>query len=149
MQWDSVCLVVIQLIRSKKLYLRLDHRSGEPIYRQVVEQVKYKVACSDLSPGDQLPSIRALAGQLKINPRTVVKAYEELRRGGLVVMKQGQGVFVTDNENAVPFEIRRKTIAEIARRMLSEAARMGAGADEVVAIMKAEIERMETKSDEE
>ena len=124
------------------MYFRLDHRSGEPIYRQVVEQVKYKVACGDLSPGDQLPSIRTLADQLKINPRTVVKAYEELRHGGLVVMKQGQGVFITDNESTVPTGIRRRTIAEIIRRMLSESARMGAGEEEVREIMNIEIERM-------
>ena len=130
------------------MYLVLDHRSGEPIYRQVVEQVKYKVACGGLSPGDRLPSIRALAGQLKINPRTVVKAYEELRHGGLVVMKQGQGVFITDNESAVPIELRRTTIAEMARRMLSESARMGAGKDEVLQIIKAEIEQMEATNEE-
>lgn len=65
------------------MHLQLNHQSGEPIYRQIVEQVKYAVAAGDLAPGARLPSIRELAGQLKINPRTVVKAYEELRAAGL------------------------------------------------------------------
>ncbi|MHC4714852.1 MAG: GntR family transcriptional regulator, partial [Planctomycetota bacterium] len=73
------------------MYIRLDHSSGEPFYRQIVEQVKYAVAAARVVPGDRLPSIRGLAGRLKINPRTVVKAYEELAHAGLVVMRQGQG----------------------------------------------------------
>lgn len=76
------------------MYLRLNYQSGEAIYRQIVEQIKYRVASGELSPGQRLPSIRELAKQLKINPRTVVKSYEELRAAGLAVMRQGQGVFI-------------------------------------------------------
>ncbi|MHC4354237.1 MAG: GntR family transcriptional regulator [Planctomycetota bacterium] len=124
------------------MYLRLDYQSGEAIYRQIVEQVKYKIASGELSPADRLPSIRDLAKQLKINPRTVVKAYEELQSGGLVVRRQGQGVFVRDGQAAVPARTRHKLIAEIARRMLAEASRLGASEEEVQAIFKDAIEEM-------
>ncbi len=124
------------------MYLRLDHHSGEPIYRQIVEQIKYKIACGQAAGGDQLPSIRVLAGQLKINPRTVVKAYEELQRGGLVVMKQGQGVFITDHRENIPARVRRKAITDMARRMLSEASRLGVDLDEVLDVLKDEAEHM-------
>ena len=128
---------------SPAIYLRLDPHSGEPIYQQVVEQIKYRVACGQLDAGAQLPSIRTLADQLKVNPRTVVKAYEELEHAGLVVTKQGQGVFVSARRDVVPTSARRRTIAEMARRLLAEAARMGAEAGEVMAIIKAEAEEME------
>ena len=116
--------------------LHLDHRSGEPIYRQIVEQVKYQVACGTLSPEEKLPSIRALASQLKINPLTVVKAYEELQHADLVVMRHGQGVFVTGDRGSVPAAARRKALQDQVRRLLAEAARLGADRDEVIQIIR-------------
>ena len=118
------------------MYLRLNYQSGEAIYRQVVEQIKYKVASGELIPGQRLPSIRELAKQLKINPRTVVKVYEELRSAGLVVMRQGQGVFVTENQATAPAKSRRKIIEGMARRMFAEAMRIGADKQEVFSIVK-------------
>ncbi|MHC4086124.1 MAG: GntR family transcriptional regulator [Planctomycetota bacterium] len=126
------------------MYLRLDHQSGEAIYRQIVEQIKYKVASGDLKPTDRLPSIRELAKQLKINPRTVVKAYEELQSGGLVVRKQGQGVFITNNQGTLPARLRNKAIEELAKRLLSEASRMGASRQEMRAIFDEVFKKMGT-----
>ncbi len=126
------------------MHLRLDHSSGEPIYRQIVEQIKYRIAAGSLGGSDKLPSIRALAGQLKINSRTVVRAYEELAHANLVVMKQGQGVFVTDHREAVAKSIREKVIAEQVRRLLAEASRMGAGSEEVAGILREVANEMES-----
>ena len=125
------------------MYLHLDHHSGEPIYRQIVEQIKYRVVSSQLFDGQQLPSIRSLAGELKINPRTVVKAYEELQHAGLVVMKHGQGVFVSTNRQTERAGVRRKAISEMARRMLSESMRMGSDTQEIIDIVKSEADKME------
>jgi len=116
--------------------IRLDHRSGEPIYRQIVEQVKYMVARGDLKPGAQLPSIRVLAADLDVNPRTVVKAYETLEHAALVVMQQGQGVFIAENRGSVPSSARRKVLTEMARRLLAEASRLGAGAEETLGVVR-------------
>ena len=124
------------------MYLRLDYQSGEAIYRQIVEQIKYKIASGELKPNEQLPSIRDLAKQLKINPRTVVKIYEELQSGGLVVRRQGQGVFVKNSQSAVPIHTRNKLIGEIARRMLAEAYRLGASEEEVIEIFRKIVEEM-------
>jgi len=126
------------------MYLRLNPSSGEPIYRQLVEQIKYRIASGELTAGGQLPSIRALAGQLKINPRTVVKVYEELQAAGLVVLRHGQGVFVSDSRGAAPAAARRKVLAELARRLLAEASRLGASAGEVLEILQAEAKEMES-----
>src|ERR1700678_135114 len=128
------------------MYLRLDHHSGEPIYRQIVEAVKYKVASGELSPEAQLPSIRALAGQLQINPRTIVKAYEELEHAGVCVMRQGQGVFVGSNHGVVPVGLRRQTLAELARRFLAEGSRLGAGPEEMINIVRGEAKHISAQS---
>ncbi len=125
--------------------LRLDYSCGEPIYQQIVEQVKYEVACGRLTSGAQLPSIRTLADELKINPRTVIKAYEELSHAGLVVMRQGQGVFISTQREATPSAARHRVLAEMSRRLLAEAARMGASPDEVLRILQEEAEHMEAK----
>lgn len=127
--------------------IRLDHHSGEPIWRQIVEQVKYGVASAALEPGAQLPSIRALAAELSINPRTVVKAYEELDHMGLVVMRQGQGVFVADRRPDVTASARRRLIADLGRRLLAEGARLGANADEVIKIVSEVADEMERQHD--
>ena len=115
---------------------RIDHHSGEPIWRQIAEQVKYAIAAGTLAPGEKLPSIRALSGELGINPRTVVKAYEELEHAGLLVMRQGQGVYVNAQRETVPAATRRRLLEDMARRLLAEAARLGADPDEVLAIVE-------------
>jgi GntR family transcriptional regulator len=125
------------------MYLHLDHHSGEPIYRQIIEAIKYKVATGELAPGSQLPSIRMLSTDLQINLRTVVRAYEELQHAGLVVMQQGRGVFVrADRTKAVSRERRAALRAQV-RRLLAEAARLGASTDEVMAIIEREAREME------
>lgn len=120
------------------MVIRLDHHSGEPIYRQIVEAIKYKVAAGELAAGEQLPSIRVLAEQLGINPRTVVKSYEELEHAGVVIMRQGQGVYVGGRGEATPARVRREALGQLARRLLAEGARLGSDPEEVLDIVRAE-----------
>lgn len=82
---------------------RVDAGSGVPIYRQLVEQVRREVMLGRLSPGDQLPSLTEVVGELAINPNTVVKAYAELEHEGLVVRRQGMGTFVAAVERSDAF----------------------------------------------
>ena len=94
-----------------------------------------------------MPSIRALAGDLKINSRTVVKAYEQLAGEGLVVMRHGQGVFVAQNRGGVPAHARKKALSERARRLLADAAAMGASLGEVVEAVRRAGEEMGLKDE--
>ena len=73
---------------------RVEAGSGVPIYRQLVEQVRRAVMLGQLSPGDQLPTLREVVEALAVNPNTVVKAYTEMEHEGLVVRRQGVGTFV-------------------------------------------------------
>jgi len=126
------------------ILLTLNQKSGEPFYGQIVEQIKYKIACGQLRESDRIPSIRALARQLGINPRTVVKAYEELQHAGLVVMQHGRGVFVKSPSRATSSKARKRAIIKMARKVLSEASRMGAASGEVLTILKDEARKIKS-----
>ncbi len=73
---------------------RIDQRSGVATYVQLVQQVEQALRLGVLSPGDQLPTAREVVEATAINPNTVLKAYRELERAGLVEAKRGMGTFV-------------------------------------------------------
>lgn len=91
----------------------IDYKSRVPIYRQVVERVEYLAARGLLAPDSQLPSVRALAVELSINPNTIAKAYGELEAKGVIYSVPGRGSFVTNNADA----LRRETLAQAAERL--------------------------------
>src|SRR5665213_460516 len=74
---------------------QLNASSGIPVYLQLIEQVRHAVETGSLQTGDQLPTIRGLAQELVINPNTVVRAYRELERDGVVELRHGSGVFIS------------------------------------------------------
>jgi GntR family transcriptional regulator len=79
------------------MVVRIDSESRMPIYAQIVEQIKAQIAAGQLTPGDQLPTIRQLATDLRINFNTVVRAYLDLEREGLISTQRGRGTFVADS----------------------------------------------------
>lgn len=76
------------------MLLEIDHHSGLPIYRQVIEQIRRQIMSGQLPPGRQLDSVRNLAQRLKINPMTVSKAYAYMEMEGLLERRRGVGLFV-------------------------------------------------------
>ena len=83
------------------LHLQISTGSTTPIYRQIADQICHAVATRDLAPGEQLPSVRALAEQLVINPNTVARIYSQLIRDGVLEAQQGKGVFVAARRRTV------------------------------------------------
>jgi GntR family transcriptional regulator len=75
----------------------VDPGTGVPVYRQVMDQVKLQVACGRLTPGDELPSTRALSTELGVNPMTISKAYSFLEKEGIVERRPGRPVVVKGN----------------------------------------------------
>ena len=73
----------------------LDASSGVPAYLQIVLQVRQAISLGVLRAGDQLPTVKEVVGRLAINPNTVLKAYRELDRAGVVEARRGQGTFVS------------------------------------------------------
>lgn len=76
------------------MLLLIDHRSGVPAYRQIMDQIKFQVAGGVLPAGEEIPSTRALSAQLSVNPMTVSKAYGFLEREGVLEHRRGQTLVV-------------------------------------------------------
>jgi GntR family transcriptional regulator len=106
------------------VFSQIDSRSTIPLYAQIATRIKVAIAAGDLSPGSGLPSVRQLAGQLRINPATVVQAYRELESEGFVEMRQGAGTFVRDLPEQRREEERSQQATAFARRTLAEAGRL-------------------------
>lgn len=98
----------------------VDPRSGVPLYLQLIEQVKRAVALGALAPGEQLPTVKALALLLTINPNTVARAYRDLERDGVLETSPGRGSFVRGGD--APREARR-AVSEVAFGALGDAVR--------------------------
>ena len=79
----------------RSMEIQINPTNDVPIYRQIVNQVRYLVAFGSLEPDRPLPSIRTLAVELKVSPNTIVKAYEELAAQGVVQRRRGCGTFVS------------------------------------------------------
>src|SRR6516164_1561343 len=104
----------------------LDSRSGVPIYRQIQDQVRYGIASGLLHPGEQLPTVRALAVELAVNPNTVIKAYSELEHEGVVTTEQGSGTFIAPQPPpGVPKAQRQSKLVSLCAEFLAQAARYG------------------------
>ena len=111
------------------LHIQIDAHSGVPVYRQVMDQIKYYAASGALAAGAQLPSIRELAKLLSVNPTTVVKAYTELQHAGIIAMKHGKGAFVAERNATLTHAERRKVLERLTRQMTVEARQVGASAE--------------------
>ncbi len=90
--------------------IRIALGSSTPLYWQIVDQVCRAVADGGLRPGDPLPSVRALAERLVINPNTVARAYGDLQRAGVVEAQRGRGLFVSERRLVFSDEERRRRL---------------------------------------
>ena len=128
--------------RQKALHFQTDPRSGLPVYRQLMDQIKYYVASGGLKPGDQLPSIRDMATRASVNPTTVVMGYTELQHEGLVEMTHGTGAFIAASSSRRADEERRKLIGQLAKQLVIEAKQLGASQTLVEEVVREEWNRM-------
>lgn len=116
----------------KKLTLQLDFYSGLPIYTQIVNQIQSQLANGILKPGDQLPTVRALALELRVNFNTVARAYRILDEARIISTQQGRGTFITEIPPPdVNEKLRNKSLLELTDRFLGEAERLGFSEREV------------------
>ena len=110
---------------NKRLTLQIDFRSGLPIYTQIVNQVQAQVASEILKPGDQLPTVRALAEDLRVNFNTVARAYRILDEARIISTQQGRGTYITEIPPPhVSEKLRAETLEALTQRYISEARRL-------------------------
>ena len=112
--------------------IHLDYRDSRPIYQQVKDSLRRHVVTGVLLPGDKLPSVRALASQLSINPNTIQRAYAELEAEGYVVSVTGKGNFVAEGDTQN--QARRQELLAKMRPMMEELKALGMTAEEFAAL---------------
>ncbi|MBU8914377.1 MAG: GntR family transcriptional regulator [Spirochaetales bacterium] len=110
----------------------LDPTSGVPFYRQVIMHMEMAIADGRLCTGNQLPTVRALAVDLQINPNTVARAYNELEIRGIVNTQQGTGTFVSEKKMELTDREREETLAGLVRSFLATVSSYGFSIEEAV-----------------
>lgn len=123
------------------LWFDIDGRSGVPIYVQLVEQVRRSVEIGGLGAGEKLPTVRALAEELTVAPNTIVKAYNELQRMGLIASKPGVGTVVVEGVEETARERRVEALYGRLSELVRDAVGLGISEDDLWGRLDAEFDR--------
>ncbi|HJR81442.1 MAG TPA: GntR family transcriptional regulator [Anaerolineales bacterium] len=125
---------------NKKLLLQVDFRSGLPIYTQIVNQVQAQVASGILKPGDQLPTVRALAEELRVNFNTIARAYRILDEARIISTQQGRGTYITEiPPPKVTERLRREALQALTEQYINEAMRLEFSKDEISEMLRLQL----------
>ena len=117
---------------NQKLILQIDFRSGLPIYTQIVNQVQAQVVSGILKHNDQLPTVRALAEDLRVNFNTVARAYRILDEARIISTQQGRGTYITEIPPPnVTAKLRKETLEALTQKYISEAMRLDFSKSEI------------------
>jgi len=108
------------------MQIKLDFRSGIPIYVQIMEQIRQMIASGELKLGDQLPTVRQLATDLRVNWNTVARAYRMLDEAGLISTQHGRGTYIWEAPSEeTTRQLRQQGLEGLTQRYLAEAKRLG------------------------
>jgi GntR family transcriptional regulator len=119
---------------------KLDLKSGVPFHRQIVDQIRYGIASDRLMPGEQLPTVRALAVHLQVNPNTVRKAYSELEILGILDTQQGTGTFVSHRQVEILEAEKQGMLRQICDELVARGNQYGFTVREIVTHMQRRLE---------
>jgi GntR family transcriptional regulator len=122
--------------------IELEIESKVPIYIQLEEQIRAMIAAGQLQPGDQLPTIRELAADLRVNYNTIARVYLDLDRDGIISTQRGRGTFVAGVPDEEQMEKQRQEkLQAIVRTALDEARALGYVVDEIATVITEELTR--------
>ena len=110
----------------------LDPKSGAPFYRQIIDQIKFGIASGKLTVGEQLPTVRSLAVELKVNLNTVAKAYKELEIKNILETYQGTGTFINKCEITLSEKEKQNKIQDICREFMTIAFNYGFTTEDII-----------------
>jgi GntR family transcriptional regulator len=113
------------------MFRNIDPRSPIPLYVQIADRLRVAVATGEVRPGMPLPSVRQLAGELRVNPATVVQAYRELEQAGIVESRQGAGTYVRELAEDRREADRVREARKLVRQILQEASVLGVSPEEL------------------
>lgn len=111
---------------------QLDPKAGSPFYRQIIDQIKFGIATGNLKVGEQLPTVRALAVELKVNLNTVAKAYKELEIQNILETHQGTGTFINTLDVQLPEKEKEKKLEEICNEFCTIAFSYGFSVEDII-----------------
>jgi GntR family transcriptional regulator len=128
--------------------LQIDFRSGLPIYTQIVNQVQAQVAGGMLKPGDQLPTVRALAEELRVNFNTIARAYRILDEARIISTQQGRGTYITEiPPPKVKEKLRRESLKALTEKYINEAKHMDFSRDEISEMIQDQLKAWEAHTE--
>jgi GntR family transcriptional regulator len=116
-----------------------------PIYRQIIDQIKYQVAAGVLKEGDKVPSVRELAGKLAVNQNTVLKVYNELCRENVFKIERGDGTYVSSGKQTIPSVERKKIVASILREAAVQAVQLDVPLGQAKDLLEREYQDIESQ----
>ena len=122
------------------IYLQIDHNAGIPVSAQMAEQIKYQVVSGTLAPGVKVPSVRALAAELKLNPTTVARVYQQLEAEGVFQTERGRGTFIASRRPAYTRAEQRRRLAPLIRSLVVECGYLGLEYEALLALVAEEID---------
>ncbi len=129
--------------------LHIEPESKVPIYIQVEEQIRALIAAGQLRPGDQLPTIRELAADLRVNYNTIARVYLDLDRDGVISTQRGRGTFVAGvPDEAQMARVRQEKLKSIVSSALDEAHSLGYATGEITSVVEDELSRWREKNGE-
>jgi GntR family transcriptional regulator len=121
------------------MLFKLNPSAGQPLYLQLMQQIRHAVENGALRQGDQLPGIRTLAEELVISPTTVAKAYSELEHEGLLELRQGSGAYISVKRRGLSQMQRVHEASTQVRQLIGELREVGLTADAIRRIFEAEL----------
>ncbi len=102
----------------------MDFNDHQPIYIQIMDLIKFRIIRGELKPGDKLPAVREIAGDLKVNPNTVQRSYSDLEREGILLSQRGVGSFVVENKELFD-NLRKEMAREIVYSFIEDMKKLG------------------------
>ena len=116
----------------------MNFESNQPIYIQIVDYIKREIITGKLKAGEKLPSVREIATDLKVNPNTIQRSYQELERENLVFTQRGMGTFVTEDEKLIN-ELKNSIASSIVNKFFEDMKSIGFKEEDIVQIINKRI----------
>ncbi len=113
-----------------------------PIYRQIIDQIKYQVVTGVLTEGDKVPSVRELAGRLAVNQNTILKVYNELCRQNVLKIERGDGTYVSSTKQSISTAERKKAVANVLREAATLAIQLELSVEQAGELLRREYENI-------
>ena len=121
------------------MLIKIDTNSQQPIYEQIVQQIKFVIAAGAIRTNELIPSVRELSKSLAINPNTIGKSFKVLQDEGIVILRRGMGLVVAEGSKERCEQQRMEIFEKKIGQVLAEAAQSGLGKEIIERIIKEKI----------